>query len=338
MSKPTRIKNKNGLVSYRIFVRKTIDGNEVRESKTFSKKELAQQWHDKRLQELEYESIHGRALENTIGEIIARYQDQYANSYGRSKNYDIARLLRYPIAQIQCSKLSPKHIIAHCVERNKSAKPQTVLNDVIWLRIILRTMSATEGFDYHPGVFERAMVVLKQERLVAKSASRDRLPRWVELLKLTRHFKKLRTKTPMADIMWFAYFSSRRLSEITRLEWVDNNDIRQTGMVRDAKHPRDKKGNHRRFKYEKRAWKIAQRQPQNKNYIFPYNPKSIGTLFERACKINGIKDLHFHDLRHAAATRLLSKGYSIDETCLFTLHTDWKTLQRYVNRKPEDID
>ncbi|MEQ1544342.1 hypothetical protein [Methyloglobulus sp.] len=139
MSKPTRIKNKNGLVSYRIFVRKTIDGNEVRESKTFSKKELAQQWHDKRFQEFEYESIHGRALEDTIGEIITRYQDQYANSYGRSKNYDIARLLRYPIAQIQCSKLSPKHIIAHCVERNKSAKPQTVLNDVIWLRIILRT-------------------------------------------------------------------------------------------------------------------------------------------------------------------------------------------------------
>jgi hypothetical protein len=97
MSKPTRIKNKNGLVSYRIFVRKTINGNEVRESKTFSKKELAQQWHDKRLQELEYESIHGRALEDTIGEIITRYQDQYANSYGRSKNYDIARLLRYPI-------------------------------------------------------------------------------------------------------------------------------------------------------------------------------------------------------------------------------------------------
>jgi len=35
------------------------------------------------------------------------------------------------------------------------------------------------------------MVALKQERLVAKSASRDRLPRWIELLKLTRHFKKL---------------------------------------------------------------------------------------------------------------------------------------------------
>ncbi len=145
MSKPTRIKNKNGLVSYRIFMRKTIDGNEHRESKTFSKKELAQQWHDKRLQELEYEFIHGRTLEDTIGEIIARYQDQYANSYGRSKNYDIARLLKHPIAEIPCAKLSAKHIIAHCVERNKSAKPQTVLNDVIWLRTMLRTMSATEG-------------------------------------------------------------------------------------------------------------------------------------------------------------------------------------------------
>jgi hypothetical protein len=108
-------------------VRKTIDGNEARENKIFSKEELAQQRHEKRLQELEYESIHCRALEDKIVEIITQYQDQYANSYGRSKNYDI----EYPIAQIQCSKLSPKHIIAHCVERNKSAKPQTVLNDAI---------------------------------------------------------------------------------------------------------------------------------------------------------------------------------------------------------------
>ncbi len=338
MAKPIKIKNRNGTTSYRIFIQKKIDGKVIIENKTFSNASIAQQWHDKRVKELEYESIHGKASDDLIGEIIARYQDQYANSYGRSKNYDIARLLKHPIAEIPCAKLSAKHIIAHCLERNRNAKPQTVLNDVIWLRTILRTMSATEGFDYHPGVFERAMVVLKQEKLVAKSASRDRLPRWVELLKLTRHFKKLRTKTPMSDLMWFAYFSSRRLSEITRLEWVDNNNERQTGMVRDAKHPRDKKGNHRRFKYEKTAWKIVQRQSQNSEYIFPYNSKTVGTLFNRACKITGIKDLHFHDLRHAAATRLLSKGYSIDETCLFTLHTDWKTLQRYVNRKPEDID
>lgn len=72
----------------------------------------------------------------------------------------------------------------------------------------------------------------------------------------------------MYDLVWFAYFSARRLSEITRLEWRDNNDERMTGMVRDAKHPREKTGNHKRFKYDKRAWRIVQQQPKMKSLMW----------------------------------------------------------------------
>ena len=104
MAKPIKIKNRNGTTSYRIFIQKKIHGKIIIENKTFSTASFAQQWHDKRVKELEYESIHGKASDDLIGEIIARYQDQYANSYGRSKNYDIARLLKHPIAEIPCAK------------------------------------------------------------------------------------------------------------------------------------------------------------------------------------------------------------------------------------------
>ena len=140
------------------------------------------------------------------------------------------------------------------------------------------------------------------------------------------------------NLLWFDYFSARRLSEITRIEWSDNNDEKQTGMVRDAKHPRDKKGNHRRFKYEKSAWKIVQRQPVTSNFIFPYPSGSISVIFNCACKSLQIKDLRFHDMRHAAATRLFRHKYSIQQVQQFTLHTDWRTLARYTHIKPEDID
>lgn len=49
--------------------------------------------------------------------------------------------------------------------------------------------------------------------------------------------------------MDFAITSTRREAEICRLEWRDNDKLNRTGMVRDAKHPRSKEGNHRRFKY-----------------------------------------------------------------------------------------
>lgn len=334
MARPQKIKNKNGSISYRIF----ISNNGKRESKTFSTRQLAVDWADKRLREIEHAEVYGEKSSVIIKDVITDYQNQFAENYGRTKNYDIERLKNYPISELSVDKLSPKHIIAHCIERNKEAKPQTVQNDIIWLRTVLRTMSAVNGFDYDIAVFDRAMVVLKQEKLVARPNKRNRLPTWQEMLKLTRHFKKSRSKIPMVNIIWFAYFSARRLAEITRLEWTDNNSERQTGMVRDAKDPRNKKGNHKRFKYEKSAWKIVLQQPQQSIYIFPYNSKSIGTLFDRACRLLGINDLHFHDLRHAAATRLFSKGYAIEQVQQFTLHEDWQTLARYTHIQPEDIN
>jgi len=51
-----------------------------------------------------------------------------------------------------------------------------------------------------------------------------------------------------------------------------------------------------------------------------------------------IKDLHFHDLRHEATSRLFEAGYSIDQVQRFTLHDSWKTLSRYTHLKPEDIE
>lgn len=336
--KPTKIKNKDGSFSYRIYVSVTIDGKQIRENKRFSTRQLAIDWAQKRQAEIEHESIHGKKSTQTIKSVITDYMEKFSSNYGRSKNYDLARLLNYPIAEMSIDKLSVKAIIAHCIERNKEAKPQTVQNDVIWLRTVLRTMSAVNGFHFDGSVFDSAMVVLRQEKLVARSTERKRLPTFIEMLKISRYYKHKRGKIPMYDLVWFAYFSARRLSEITRLEWRDNNDERMTGMVRDAKHPREKTGNHKRFKYDKRAWRIVQQQPKMKSLIFPYNAQSIGTNFERMCKLLGIVDLHFHDLRHAATSRLFRLGYSIEQVQQFTLHDDWKTLARYTHLKPEDID
>ena len=142
----------------------------------------------------------------------------------------------------------------------------------------------------------------------------------------------------MLHIMWFAVFSCRRQAEITRLEWADNNPERKTGMVRDAKDPRKKEGNHKRFKYTDSAWKIVCKQPPTSRFIFPYNPKSIGAAFNRACKVCGIGGLTFHDLRHEGASRLFERGYRIEQVQLFTLHENWETLRRYTQLKPENID
>ena len=78
--------------------------------------------------------------------------------------------------------------------------------------------------------------------------------------------------------------------------------------MRDAKHPTGKDGNHRRFKYTPEAWALVEAQPKTAERIFPYDPNSIGAAFTRACRLLGIQDLRFHDLRHSAATYLAMLG------------------------------
>jgi Phage integrase family len=45
----------------------------------------------------------------------------------------------------------------------------------------------------------------------------------------------------------------------------------------------------------------------------PVEPRTIGAAFTRACRVLEIEDLHFHDLRHEATSRLFETGYSIVE-------------------------
>jgi integrase len=139
------------------------------------------------------------------------------------------------------------------------------------------------------------------------------------------------------DIVDFAIATARRQSEITRLLWADLDEAKRTCIVRDAKHPRAKTGNHRTFPLLGAAWEIVQRQPRTAPEIFPYKSKSVGTSWARACEDLRINDLHFHDLRHEATSRLFEQGYSIEQVSAVTLHESWGELKRYTQLRPESL-
>ena len=112
-------------------------------------------------------------------------------------------------------------------------------------------------------VVAEARPALRLVKLVAKSKKRDRRPTADELQRLREHFKAAAWQSliPMNDIIDFAIASARRQSEITRMLWADIDEVKKTAIVRDAKHPRAKSGNHRTFPLLGAAWDIVQRQP-----------------------------------------------------------------------------
>ena len=333
-------KRADGSVGHTAYIRIKRQGQIIhQEARTFSRKSLAVDWARKRELELEAPGAVdlARMGETQLGLLIERYVDEFANvsKWQRTKAADLKRLLKEPIAAEDALTLSSQRLVQHIRERRaRGAGPATALNDLVWIGVVLRTAGSVWGLPTNPGIVSDAREACSQLRLVGKSRSRTRTPTYEELVALDQHFEEQdrRSQIPMRNVMWFAIYSSRREAEITRLLRSDNDEDRRTGVVRDAKHPTAKLGNHRVFRYTRKAWQIAESQPESEDgRIFPYDAKSIGSRFTRACHMLGIKDLRFHDLRHEATTRLFEAGLTIPEVAAHTLHDSWGVLKRYTH-------
>lgn len=55
-------------------------------------------------------------------------------------------------------------------------------------------------------------------------------------------------------------------------------------------------------------------------------------------KLLGIDDLHIHDLRHEACSRLAEDGWTIPQLQSVSLHDSWASMQIYVDFGAPDPD
>lgn len=338
-------KQANGTKRYTAVVR-IRNGQAVlhREAKTFTRRGQAERWAKSREVALEDPSSPLRQgnRPRTLGSLIRWYVDtfQSISNWQRSKQTHLEFLERHSLSKNNALALTSSQLVKHVqARRADGAGPATVGNDLTWIGVVLRAARSVEAIAVRPEVVQEARTACRELRLIGKSKRRDRRPTADELARLEEYFSRRdrRAKIPMRELMQFAIHSARREAEICRLEWLDNDAVARTGMVRDAKHPRHKDGNHKRFKFTPEAWAIVERQPRGSEYIFPFDPKSVCAAFTRACHLLGIQDLRFHDMRHEATSRLFERGYQIHEVAQFTLHESWNELKRYTNLRPENL-
>jgi len=339
-------KQANGITRYTAVVRRRRGKTLIhQESRTFAHRTAAvsRARHREVALESPMELAKDRKPEKaTLGQIIRWYIDnfQQVSRWQRTKQAHLKFLERTALGQCDALTLTTGRLIQHVRERRSAgAGPATVANDLVWIGVVLRAALSVRELPVDPAIVQRARVACSELRLTSKSRKRSRRPTDEELKRLREHFRHRdhRSEIPMLAIMEFALASARREAEICRLEWQDNDARTRTGMVRDAKHPTAKEGNHRRFKYTPEAWALVEAQHRSATRIFPYEPRSVSAAFTRSCKVLGIVDLRFHDLRHEATSRLFERGYQIHEVAQFTLHNSWNELKRYANLRPENV-
>ena len=194
-------------------------------------------------------------------------------------------------------------------------------------------------------MFEEAVPVLIEMKLIGKSQKRTRRPTSEEIDKLKVSLKErmafrpnAQNSIPFIDILDFSILSCMRIGEVCALRWEDLNQLHKTILVRDRKDPRKKTGNHLLVPLLGGAFEIVMQQPQHHELIFPYNSRSVTAGFQRVRNQLGIEDLRYHDLRREGASQLFEKGYTLEEVAQVTGHRDLNILwQVYTQLFPHKL-
>ena len=71
--------------------------------------------------------------------------------------------------------------------------------------------------------------------------------------------------------------------------------------------------------------------------LFTYTARGLSGAFLKLCREVKIDDLHIHDLRHEATSRLFEKGLNPVEVATITGHKDTRMLMRYTHLRAEDL-
>lgn len=315
------------------------------QSKTFETKAAAARW----ARRIEHDIDEGRArggigAAGTLAELLDRYEREIdpIKRFGRTKASSLS-IIKRGLGATRLRDLDAAAVIKFARMRHKDgAGPVTVAIDLSYLGTVLRTARALWRLAISDEPVREAREALRMVGLVGKAAQRTRRPTTAELDRLFAYWRSnARMKIPMPDLVEFAIASGMRDGEICRIARSDLKPDVRTIIIRDRKDPRAKAGNDEEVPLLDvtgfDALAIIQRQPVNGDRIFPYKAASVSTAFSRACDALGIVDLHLHDMRHEAASRMFEAGLQIHEVALVTGHRDWRTLRGYTQLRPSDI-
>ncbi|AHD00610.1 site-specific integrase [Leisingera methylohalidivorans] len=352
----------NGKPSFTAQIRKKKNGKVILNLvETFASEQAAKSWLKRREDALIKPGGLERAVNTkarkSVADCISDYIDTSLEGFGKSKSQmlsffqrlnfgasaiedllarDFVKIAIELLSGLQARPVDPrKDTTAHYTF--KPREPQKVNGYIVTLGMLIRFGGPTCGVTMPRAEFEEAMRTLQHQKIVTKSAQRTRRPTFDELDLLMYHFvngyRENPRMVPMHKIVAAAIFETRRQGAILSQSWADYDLENEEITIRDMKHPRQTQGNDVTLSLQEEARAIIESMPRTDGRIFPYNSDVVSRRFTYACKLLGIEDLHFHDLRHEGISRLFEMGLTIPQVAQISGHQSWQCLKRYTQIK-----
>ncbi|MDF3822594.1 tyrosine-type recombinase/integrase [Leptospira sp. 96542] len=309
------------------------------ESRTFDGRLEAKAWMKLREVELAKPGALDKKEDPTLSDVVDKYAQDKLRPHGKTKSQVLRSLKASAMGHLRCSEITSQTIIEYL--QGMDSQPSTRGNYLSHLAAIFAVAKPAWGYPLEKTALEDARVVAGKLGLIGKSKQRTRRPTLDELNKLMKHFSHSvphplsqgRRSIPMKELILFALFSTRRQEEICKLAAEDLHVDQAEIIVRDMKNPDEKLGNDVVTSLTPEALQLIITHGERTGRIWPYDHKSVSSAFTRACKVLGIEDLHFHDLRHEGISRLFEMGWSIPRVATVSGHRSWVSLKRYAHLK-----
>lgn len=318
---------KRGPYQYQAIVRKV---GYPSQTETFVSKVEAKNWASKIESQMVDDTFVDReqAKKMTLGELLERYRDQ-VTPMKRGKGPELSRMKRlsaHPLAMRRLTQLRPADFTNYENERRKQGASDKAIREELVLYSAVFT-KATEKWSIpiaHP---------LAKFELPAGSKWRERRPSEDEEAKLLTACRESKC-AGLACAVVLAIETGMRRGEIAGLSWAQV-DLRAHVVRLSLTKNGDKRVVPLSEKAEDALRGLLLRNTTGDVFTF-HDSNGIGAAFKRACKRAKIEDLHFHDLRHEAASRFAPR---MTAPVLAKL-MGWRTIQtamRYYNPREDEL-
>ena len=133
----------------------------------------------------------------------------------------------------------------------------------------------------------------------------------------------------LLDCVQLAIETGMRQGEIVGLDWKDVDLERQIARLHAGA---TKNGHGRGVPLSRTAVAVLQRRGPAVGSVFQgVTTEAVKQAFAKAAARAGMAELHFHDLRHEAISRLFERGFNVMEAAAVSGHRDLAVLRRYVH-------
>lgn len=314
-------------------VRAYVCINGKRDSNTFPNKQKAKSWARDREYELSKQA-DGIDDSTTLGDLLKRYAKEISPTK-KGGHWEFIRLQKFQrdddICNLKLVELKREHFEDWIAERLRHVKSSTVNRELNlishcltqarrWRLMAHEPLKDLKRPKNPPPRFRRISAHEIQQLCIVLGYRED-----IEI-KLKRQF--------VAVAFLFAIETAMRAGEICMLTKLLINTDAAVAHLPDTKnsYPRD-------VPLSPKAIELLEKLPEPEHDdapLFQLTAQTLDANFRKYSKQTAIEDLHFHDTRHEAITRLADKLDVLD-LARVTGHRDIRQLLTYYNKSAEEL-